>query len=543
MVTRGEDVVVRNVDLERRDSGDRARRRPDLGREVRQVDKSLPKRAELVVNGRRELHPVAGVASETDHDSVQSLRDCRPFVAMSAKALPPDWVLFVAQLTGRGPAGRCSLDEVVEGAMDGATYGPKAAERSPVRLSVATDLDGTLLLPDGTLSERTIRGVRAGKKRYFSSSRSRDGRPASPGTWPRKPVWARPGVCSNGAAVVDLSSMEVIEVQTMQAEVTLKLVTVVREVFPGAVFAVEEIETFTHETGFMEPNWNWAEGSEQVDDIIEAVSSGCVKLVVRRPGWPAGALLAELKDQVSPKRPTSPLRAWTWVEMASPGITKAHAVQRVGNRLGVGVGEVLAIGDNYNDLTVLAWAGTAAVAPANAIPEVLSVVQQVLPSNGEDGVAQLLERLADGGADPRVAPSPRVTDQNRPAATGPLVTGPLVTGAPSRQCKLRRWRLKLFERSLDNGPHGGQCDAGRPVVLRDGHRFSATTSVRLCVFGPTLKNRLRTRPTTNRGSPGVHCCDASWADQTEPPERCQVSRRPAGPQGRNLQWKHPSGGS
>ena len=82
--------------------------------------------------------------------------------------------------------------------------------------------------------------------------------------------------------------------------------------------------------------------------------------------------------------------------MASPGITKAHAVQRVCDRLGVGVGEVLAIGDNYNDLTVLAWAGRAA-APANAIPEVLSVVQQVLPSNGEDGVAQLLERLADEG--------------------------------------------------------------------------------------------------------------------------------------------------
>ena len=44
--------------------------------------------------------------------------------------------------------------------MDGAKYGPRAAELPPVRL-VATDLDGTLLLPDGTLSERTIRGVRA----------------------------------------------------------------------------------------------------------------------------------------------------------------------------------------------------------------------------------------------------------------------------------------------------------------------------------------------------------------------------------------------
>jgi hydroxymethylpyrimidine pyrophosphatase-like HAD family hydrolase len=61
--------------------------------------------------------------------------------------------------------------------------------------------------------------------------------------------------------------------------------------------------------------------------------------------------------------------------------------------LGVAVGEVLAIGDNHNDLTVLAWAGRAA-APANAIVEVLATVQLVLPSNADDGVAQLLEELA-----------------------------------------------------------------------------------------------------------------------------------------------------
>jgi hypothetical protein len=60
--------------------------------------------------------------------------------------------------------------------------------------------------------------------------------------------------------------------------------------------------------------------------------------------------------------------------------------------LGVLVSEVLAVGDNHNDLTVLAWAGRAA-APANAIPEVLAVVEQVLPPNHEDGVAALLEEL------------------------------------------------------------------------------------------------------------------------------------------------------
>ncbi len=205
------------------------------------------------------------------------------------------------------------------------------------------------------------------------------------------------GVCSNGAAVVDTSSMEVIEVQTMQVEVTAKLVSVVRKVFPGAVFAVEEMDSFTHETGFMEANWNWEDSCEQVDDITHAVTSSCIKLVVRRPGWPAADLLAELQSQVFA---TAHLAAAAtssgldWVEMAPPGITKAHAVQRVCERMGVHLNEVVAIGDNYNDLTVLASVGRAA-APANAIPEVLAIVQQILPSNEDDGVAQFLESLLD----------------------------------------------------------------------------------------------------------------------------------------------------
>ncbi len=274
--------------------------------------------------------------------------------------------------------------------------GAVAADLPPVRM-VATDLDGTLLRPDGTLSERTLSAVRAAQDAGIHVIPI-TGRPPRI-TWDvAKEAGLGPlGVCSNGAAIVDISATEVIEVQTIHADVTVGLIVAVREVFPGAVFAVEEMESFTHETGFMEPGWNWEEGS-QVDDIIQAVNAGCLKLVVRRPGWSAGTLLARLEDQVSGTVHITS-SGLDWVEMAAPGVTKAYAVERICDRLGVGVAEVLAIGDNYNDLTVLAWAGRAA-APANAIAEVQAVVQQILPPNEEDGVAQLLERLADGRTPP-----------------------------------------------------------------------------------------------------------------------------------------------
>lgn len=68
-------------------------------------------------------------------------------------------------------------------------------------------------------------------------------------------------------------------------------------------------------------------------------------------------------------------------------------MERLCDRLAVRLDEVVAVGDNYNDLPLLAWAGTA-MAPANAVPEVLAIADRVLPSNRDDGVAQLLEELA-----------------------------------------------------------------------------------------------------------------------------------------------------
>jgi Cof subfamily protein (haloacid dehalogenase superfamily) len=257
---------------------------------------------------------------------------------------------------------------------------------------VATDLDGTLLRPDGTVSQRTVDAVQAAQQAGLHVVPV-TGRPPRV-TWDvAKRAGLGPlGVCSNGALVVDVQAMQVLEIETVAAEVASRLVSMLRQRLPGVVFAVEDMEAFTHEAGFMDPEWYWDEETEQVDDIIEAVSPMCIKLIVRRPGWSAGTLLVELRREVAEKGQVTS-SGLDWVEIGAPGISKAYALERICARLGIGVGEVLAIGDNHNDLTVLAWAGRAA-APANAIPEVLATVKQVVPSNQDDGVAQLLEDLA-----------------------------------------------------------------------------------------------------------------------------------------------------
>jgi Cof subfamily protein (haloacid dehalogenase superfamily) len=261
---------------------------------------------------------------------------------------------------------------------------------------VATDLDGTLLRPDGTVSPRTAKAVRAARAAGVHVVPV-TGRPPHL-TWPvAADAGLGPfGVCSNGAVTVDLVAMDVLEMVTIGAQVAEATVGMFRRLFPGVRFAAEDGGRFIYEPGFIEVAWEWSSRDERVEtvlDILDAVGASCTKLVVRRPGWTARQFLAAVESEVA-ERGHITSSGLDWVEIGAPGISKAYAMERVCRRLGVGVSEVLAIGDNHNDLTVLGWAGRAA-APANAIPEVMAVVDEVLPSNADDGVAQLLERLVE----------------------------------------------------------------------------------------------------------------------------------------------------
>lgn len=260
---------------------------------------------------------------------------------------------------------------------------------------VATDLDGTLLQPDGTVSKRTVRAVRLAQDAgvYVVPVTGRPPRvtwdvAAAAGLGPL-------GVCSNGAVLVDIEARQVVATEHIARDVSVGLVLMLRELFPGCLFAAEEMGYFMHEAGFMEPQWDWDKDdlTHEVPDIVPAMSESCVKLVLRRPGWTARDLLSDLQTCVGAKGHVTS-SGLDWVEIGAPGVSKAYALDRVCRQLRVDVHEVIAIGDNHNDLTVLSWAGIAA-APANAIPEVLAVADRVLPANYEDGVAQLLEILAE----------------------------------------------------------------------------------------------------------------------------------------------------
>jgi hydroxymethylpyrimidine pyrophosphatase-like HAD family hydrolase len=203
-------------------------------------------------------------------------------------------------------------------------------------------------------------------------------------------------VCANGAVLLDLAmGGAVTGTWPMTAEVAIEAIRVIRSLVPGTVFATIGADELIAEPGYaslVAHGDHWLHPGEiHTADELVGVAAGTVKVVARHPELPpadlyrilAGAALAnvELTHSLAP-----------FVELAAAGVTKAATLAMIASERKIGIDEVVAIGDALNDLPMLEWAGTA-LAPANAVPEVLAIAKAILPSNDDDGVATYLESL------------------------------------------------------------------------------------------------------------------------------------------------------
>jgi Cof subfamily protein (haloacid dehalogenase superfamily) len=264
----------------------------------------------------------------------------------------------------------------------------------PAPRLVASDLDGTLVRSDQTISDRS-RAVLERVERAGSLFVMVTGRP---------PRWMAPvaeatghrglAVCANGAIVYDLHTERVVRSHLIDAGVAAQVVAALRRDVPGVVFAVERGPVGDEPGGFgREPAYlpRWDVDEVQVAPLEELVADGVVKLLVRHDGFGPDELLARAVAAVGGAAECTHSSGDGLLELSATGISKASGLASLAQEWGVPAGEVVAFGDMPNDLPMLAWAGHA-VAVANAHPEVLAAADEVTGSNDDDGVAQVLER-------------------------------------------------------------------------------------------------------------------------------------------------------
>jgi Cof subfamily protein (haloacid dehalogenase superfamily) len=256
---------------------------------------------------------------------------------------------------------------------------------------VATDLDGTLLHTDGTVTDRTRRALQALDERgilvVFVTGR--------PVRW-MESLWEHVGdhglaICSNGGIVYDVPRRTVVEARTIPAEVGLKVADLLRTALPGTRFALEKTTGFATEPEFGDERDARAAGVE-TGPLPEVFDGRVVKMLALHTEMAPEEYWAQVEQLVGPFVTTTWSSEGALVEMSAAGVTKASTLEVICAERGIAAEELLAFGDMPNDIAMLRWAGTS-YAMANAHPTVIAAADHTAPRNDEDGVAQVLEEL------------------------------------------------------------------------------------------------------------------------------------------------------
>ncbi|MCO6664440.1 Cof-type HAD-IIB family hydrolase [Cutibacterium avidum] len=261
---------------------------------------------------------------------------------------------------------------------------------------IATDLDGTLLTPEGTISPRTRDAIRAAE---------RVGVPVVPVTarqiygiekW--RDDLGRWALCSNGAICWDLQAHTVLFRQLMSAAVANEFAHRLLASAPGIRFLTIKDDglTFASQRGYAGLT-TFADHSRDPSDmpaldLDEVLDGDCLKMVARHPSLPIEELAARaagvgMTDEVHVTTSGKPM-----LEISAKGVTKDSGLAMLCDHLGIDQRDTVAFGDGANDVEMLEWAGDS-YAMANAVPLAVEAARHRAPSNAEDGVAKVVEEL------------------------------------------------------------------------------------------------------------------------------------------------------
>ncbi|MBO1334924.1 HAD family hydrolase [Streptomyces sp. VRA16 Mangrove soil] len=265
---------------------------------------------------------------------------------------------------------------------------------APAYALIATDLDGTLLRGDDTVSDRTreaLVGAAAAGARHIVVT----GRPA-----PRvQPLLADLGgglaVCAQGAQLYDADGDRLLWSLTLDRELAEQALGKI-EAEVGQVYAAVDqdgVEGLTLiEPGYLMPHPTLP--AVRVHDRAELWAEPISKVLLRHSALSDDELAAVARAAVGPLATVTMSGPGT-VELQPRGVTKATGLGLAAERLGIAAGATVAFGDMPNDVPMFGWAGLG-VAMANAHPELKAVADEVTASNEEDGVAVVVERLFSG---------------------------------------------------------------------------------------------------------------------------------------------------
>jgi len=280
---------------------------------------------------------------------------------------------------------------------------------------LALDLDGTTLNSKGEVPEANRRSIRAAEDAgvlvtIASGRRFRDARPVGIDLELNAPL-----ITHNGALLKYAQSEETVACSLLTSETALEIVRVGKELGGDPLVSTDPrghgellYDRVSEHNLPLRKYLRWSEtlhggvsgrdGVRHVGSLEDAVPtnevvhisfSGPCEAMVKM----VQVLREELADSVTLLETIYPSLDFTLIDILPPDASKGHAVIKLAELNGLSHDEIMAIGDNFNDLEMLEVAGTAVVM-ANA-DESLRQMDGFYTTltNDEGGVAAAIDRF------------------------------------------------------------------------------------------------------------------------------------------------------
>lgn len=279
---------------------------------------------------------------------------------------------------------------------------------------LALDLDGTTLNSKGQIPDANRAAIRAAEARgvlvtIATGRRYRDARPVGLDLGLNAPL-----ITHNGALLKYADSRETVAYSLLSTEIVLEILRVGKASGGDALVSTDPhgngtllYDRVSADNAPLQKYIRWskslhgdkAERSVSHVESLEKVVTGQEVIHIsfsgacRRMSELQSILINELKANVTVLATVYPLRDFTLLDILPPDASKGTGLEKLAAINGLAVAEVMAVGDNFNDIEMLESAGTPVVM-GNADPSLLEREEfYTTVSNDENGVAAAIEKF------------------------------------------------------------------------------------------------------------------------------------------------------
>ncbi|MGI9015152.1 MAG: TIGR01777 family oxidoreductase [Phycisphaerales bacterium] len=290
--------------------------------------------------------------------------------------------------------GLLALDNAVLRPLDVMRLRPRRERPiAPIRL-IAVDVDGTLLLSNGRMSQAVRDACTQAQKSGCILVPATARPPRSMRSIVQELGVSGPMINYNGAVVWDIASRTALHHQPLDGTLVAEIMADARAVEPATVVSLEVLDRWftdrvdaglpTETSRVFEPDF--------IGELDEMLSRPVTKLMLLAPNGRIEPVFEMVRERYwQPGRVAVFITDPHVIQICHPEVDKARALAAIARDLQIEQDECMAIGDGWNDAGMLAWAGFS-IALQHAHESLHELADQSAPTNEHNGVAIAIQR-------------------------------------------------------------------------------------------------------------------------------------------------------